>query len=713
MRPFSWIRERLSLRARLLGAFVLVMALSLVPAVMIEQAEEAALAALDRIVQTDKRVSDLSLRGIATFLNARRQEKDFLLYYREFGFKEARARYVTRVQTSIAELHQQLRELREVAGDADTRAQTEQIERAASEYLANFLDAVELYESLAVQHRGLLARNRGTLEELWPKLSARSEPRLAAGYLGLYRAGLELIEDPGAAEFERAIGALDAYARSARAALPDNARAAFEAQVKSYRDTATAILGATTRIAEHRATYLKAAQTVEPLLDSLHLTRVKAAQQALDAVHANADAKDRNAIGSGVLALLAALALAVFIAMRVARGVDSLVAYTGKITEGNLDARAPAVGGRELGQLAQVLDTMAGRLRQSRDALELRNAQLAASHGEILALGEMSSALQACLNVEEAAEVIKRFCLRSFPGDYGAVYLFQSSRNYLDAITTWGDRQFLSNFPPNDCWALRRGQKHRMTDARKDPQCAHAHQDAGAAARYCCIPMSAQGNVLGLVHLAFGSGHAADEDDRFRLATVLAEQFALALSNLQLRDSLRDQSIRDHLTGLYNRRFLEGSLEREIARAKRVRQPLAVFMLDGDHFKRFNDEFGHEAGDMVLSALGKAIKESCRRNDLPCRFGGEEFTVVLGDIARDAAVQWGERLLAKVRKLEVKAGGRSVGRITISAGVAFYPDHGEDIETLLQAADAALYRAKDSGRDRLVVYEPIAVKETT
>src|SRR5207302_1077342 len=278
-----------------------------------------------------------------------------------------------------------MKELREVAGDADTRAQTEQIERAASEYLANFLDAVELYESLAVQHLGLLARNRGTLEELSPKLSARSEPRLATGYLGLYRAGLELIEDPGAAEFERAIGELDAYARSTRAVLPDNARTAFEARVKSYRDTATAILGATTRIAEHKSAYLKAAQTVEPLRDNLYLTRVKAAQQAL----------------------------------------------------------------------------------------ELRNAQLAASHGEILALGETSSALQACLNVEEAAEVIKRFCVRSFTGDYGAVYLFQASRNYLDAITTWGDRQSLSNFPPNDCWALRRGQTHRMTDARKDPQCAH------------------------------------------------------------------------------------------------------------------------------------------------------------------------------------------------------------------------------------------------
>src|SRR5207253_9693787 len=127
---------------------------------------------------------------------------------------------------------------------------------------------------------------------------------------------------------------------------------------------------------------------------------------------------------------------------------------------------------------------------------------------------------------------------------------------------------------------------------------------------------------------------------------------------------------------------------------------------------RFDEQCGDDAGDMVLSALGNAIKESCRRNDLPCRFGGEEFAVVLGDIARDAAVQLGERLLAKVRKLEVKAGGRSVGRITISAGVAFYPDHGEDIETLLQAADAALYRAKHAGRDRVAGYTANAHSDT-
>ena len=703
-RRLSRIRERLSLRARLLSAFALIVALSLVPAVIVEDAEEGALAALDRIVETDMRVSDLALGGIVSFLNARRHEKDFLLYYREFGFKEARARYVTRVQTSIAELQRQMRELREVAGDRGSREQTEQIERASSEYLANLLQAVESYELLGVPHRGLLAKLRATLEELSPAASSRREPRLAAAYIDLYRAALEMINDAGPAEYERVIQALAAFERAAKGR--------FATQIKSFRETAAGILQAATGIVEHRSAYLKAAQRVEPLLDTLHLTRVKAGQDALAAVHEKERVSARYAITGVVVALLSTFILAVIIAMRIGRGVDSLVAYTGEITRGHLDGRAPTMGGKELGQLASALDTMAGRLRDSREALDLRNAQLAVRHGEIVALGEMTNSLQACLNVDEAAEVAKRFCAAAFPGDCGAIYVFRASRNYLDAIATWGAEQPLRSFPPDDCWALRRGQTHGMIDAAEDARCAHVHSDAKAVAGYFCVPMSAQGNVLGLVHLEFGPGHANEQADRLRLLSVLADQLALALSNLMLRDSLRDQSIRDHLTGLHNRRFLEESLAREVARAKRTRQPLAVLMLDADHFKRFNDQFGHEAGDMVLSALGKTIKASCRSSDLACRFGGEEFTVVLGDAAGDAAMQWAERLFAKVRELEVKTGTQSVGRITMSAGVASYPEHGDDAEALLRAADAALYQAKHSGRDRVVGYKDSTIAVT-
>ena len=179
----------------------------------------------------------------------------------------------------------------------------------------------------------------------------------------------------------------------------------------------------------------------------------------------------------------------------------------------------------------------------------------------------------------------------------------------------------------------------------------------------------------------------------------------MAIANLKLRDTLRQQSIRDPLTGLYNRRFLEESLGRELALAQRKGDSLATFMLDVDHFKRFNDSYGHEAGDAVLRTLGRTLKEMARASDIVCRFGGEEFTAILIGARLDGAVEWGNRLMSRVRKLDTKGGGQPLGRITISMGLALYPGHGQDIETLLQAADVALYEAKRSGRDRLVVYQ--------
>jgi len=179
--------------------------------------------------------------------------------------------------------------------------------------------------------------------------------------------------------------------------------------------------------------------------------------------------------------------------------------------------------------------------------------------------------------------------------------------------------------------------------------------------------------------------------EKQELAEALAAQVGMALANLRLRETLHQQSIRDALTGLYNRRYLEGAL------------PLAVFMLDVDHFKNFNDTWGHDAGDAVLRALGHALRDNCRQADIACRFGGEEFTLVLPDADLPAAREWAERLMQRVRTMEVKAGGQSLPKITVSMGLALLPADGDDAETLLQAADLALYDAKHAGRDRLVV----------
>lgn len=184
---------------------------------------------------------------------------------------------------------------------------------------------------------------------------------------------------------------------------------------------------------------------------------------------------------------------------------------------------------------------------------------------------------------------------------------------------------------------------------------------------------------------------------------VFTEQIVLALSNLKLRDSLRQQSIRDSLTGLFNRRYLEETLSLEIQRAKRNNSPFSVIMIDLDHFKRFNDTHGHEAGDVVLQTLGGFLKRHVRAGDIACRYGGEEFTLVLPSTTLELAQQRAEELSEGVRSLHIDFNGPSLGPFSLSAGVATFPNHGDGSEMILQAADMALYRAKNEGRDRVMV----------
>jgi diguanylate cyclase (GGDEF)-like protein len=255
---------------------------------------------------------------------------------------------------------------------------------------------------------------------------------------------------------------------------------------------------------------------------------------------------------------------------------------------------------------------------------------------------------------------------------------------------------------------LRRSGVYAASNPEQDMYCAHIHADARHSP-YLCVPMMAHGVSLGLLHVQFVCAdgyHDVPDDERLRVQR-LSDQVTLALANVKLRQSLREQSIRDLLTGLYNRRYLEESLEREVARTWRDKKPLAVIMLDVDHFKRFNDQYGHEGGDAVLQALGRVLRETARSSDIVARYGGEEFTVLLHNASLTGAREWGERLRENVGRMEVKAGGQTLPPITISLGLAMYGENGVAADELLRAADAALYQAKRGGRDRLVVAEPI------
>jgi diguanylate cyclase (GGDEF)-like protein len=356
----------------------------------------------------------------------------------------------------------------------------------------------------------------------------------------------------------------------------------------------------------------------------------------------------------------------------------------------------------------EVLDafvTQAGvAIRNARlyDEVRLSEERLAQRSRELGLLNRMGELLQACVTEDEAYEVVGRFVGQFFPNDSGAVFVMSASRNMVEARAVWSvtPTPDWAVFKPEECWALRRGRMHVVENTQSGLLCSHLPQPAPSA--YLCIPLIAQGESFGVLYLSASTSEASAQESQQRLAGTVADQLGLAVANLKLRETLRNQSIRDPLTGLFNRRYLEETLEREIKRAERGRGAVGVVMLDLDRFKNFNDTFGHNVGDMLLAELGRLLQTSIRTSDVACRYGGEEFVLVIPDADVEVTCQRAERVREAVKRLFVSCRGQSVGSVTVSAGVAAYPTHGVTAEALVQAADAALYRAKSDGRDRVI-----------
>jgi len=355
--------------------------------------------------------------------------------------------------------------------------------------------------------------------------------------------------------------------------------------------------------------------------------------------------------------------------------------------------------------------------KRNEEALQQANAVLTGWLSELekrthetTLLNEMGDLLQTCVAVEEAYAVIARFAQQLFPTECGALCVLNASQNLVEAVAVWGDSPACERvFTPEECWALRRGQLHAVDDPASGLICQHVGEPVPVG--YLCVPMMGQGEALGVLHLQCGNA-SNDPVNRLseakrRLAVTAAGQLALALANLRLRETLRMQSIRDPLTGLFNRRYMEESLARELRRAGRNQRRLGIMMLDLDHFKRFNDTHGHEAGDTLLRELGEFLRTRTRREDIACRYGGEEFVLVLPEATIEVTRQRGERLRDEFKRLNVQHRGQSLGAVSLSIGVAVFPDHGLTVEDLLRASDQALYRAKAEGRNRVVLGERV------
>jgi diguanylate cyclase (GGDEF)-like protein/PAS domain S-box-containing protein len=347
-------------------------------------------------------------------------------------------------------------------------------------------------------------------------------------------------------------------------------------------------------------------------------------------------------------------------------------------------------------QLAQAHE----ELRHHADELEQRGREMSL-------LAEMGELLESCQSLDEAYAVIARVAEPLFEGDAGAVYVLASARSAAEAVAGWGSPPpTRSVFSPTDCWALRRSRLHVVHGGDPELKCPHVEEPI--AAGLLCVPLAAQSETLGLLHVqvrrrAAGKARAALLADRERLVKTLAEQVALALANIRLRGTLREQSSRDPLTGLFNRRYMEESLDRELRRAAREGYGLGMLMADLDKFKELNDAFGHAAGDDALRRIGRFLAAAVRGEDVACRFGGEEFVVVLPKTSLDDTRSRAEAMREGIKVPVLDEATHLYPSVTMSVGVAAYPEHGTSVEQLILAADSAMYLAKAQGRDRVVV----------
>jgi len=337
-------------------------------------------------------------------------------------------------------------------------------------------------------------------------------------------------------------------------------------------------------------------------------------------------------------------------------------------------------------------------LARANDALVERGKALEQRQNSIEVLSDMAHRLQAIQQEGELQQVLDCYLFKVFPELAGVLYVHNNSRNLLVGISTWGEpRAAHETFEPAACWALRRGQTHVVETPGADLVCAHAPNDSPV--ERLCEPLLAGGEVLGLLYL---EGPLSGED-RFRVS-MLVENVALALVNDGLRRRLREQSIRDPLTRLFNRRYMEEALQLESTRAERSGTPLSIVMADVDHFKRFNDTHGHEAGDALLREVASLIEDHFRRGDIVCRYGGEEFIIIAPGAEQHQIIDRVEGLRRKIRDKVIDFSGNRLGPVTMSFGIdTWTADQQRSPGDLVGDADRALFRAKRLGRDRFEI----------
>lgn len=349
---------------------------------------------------------------------------------------------------------------------------------------------------------------------------------------------------------------------------------------------------------------------------------------------------------------------------------------------------------------------VAGIFAAARDITALKKARedLEETISLMRIIREMSDLLQSCQYQEEAYPIITKALSSLLLETKGSLYISDNKKQVMKCVGKWGNHTVEEYLPPEECWAMRRGHIHISGYAHSlSPRCKHILDDSHP---YACISLFSHTKGLGLISIRFERPETQERtfSKIMPLVEASADSIRLALANLALMEKLRESSLKDPLTGLYNRRYLEQTLGRELLRVHRSGKSLCVAMLDIDNFKKVNDSYGHGTGDDVLKTISSIINNFRFGSDIVCRYGGEEFVIVLADINPNTASEILAHLRAEISNTKILVENGSSIYVTVSIGYSFYPIDGRDQNTLISAADKALYSAKRTGKNKVVAF---------
>lgn len=337
------------------------------------------------------------------------------------------------------------------------------------------------------------------------------------------------------------------------------------------------------------------------------------------------------------------------------------------------------------------------------EALRLTYIELKRHDSRMTILNEMDDQLLSVENREQAYNIICRTAEKLFPPYSGELAICSEDSSDCKVVEYWGDEIGTNlTFSMNDCWALQHKVPHKVRHPLETKSCKYFKGRRDCP--HFCLPIIASNQVLGLLHIMANDIVPTPQefDEIYNLAMTMKESISLALSNLLLREALRKEAIHDSLTGLFNRRYLEETLTIELRNHQRNNEPLTVAMLDIDHFKSFNDKYGHEAGDKVLREIGALLQCSLRGGDIACRYGGEELTVILTGSTLEHALPRLDSIRQMIMDLSLHYRGQELPEVTVSIGTSEARPNEAEAATILRRADAALYQAKQQGRNRVV-----------